>query len=876
MKNISFDNPYLLLIFIPLLLVVLIPYLIAIRKENKSKSTVTSLVLHILIATCFTLAISGFMYTTVMTETQVFVVADVSHSTNRNLEQVDNYISEIQKKLPNNSKMGVVCFGKDQKLLTGLGGEFTTVKNAGIDDSATDISGALEYAGGLFSSNVIKRIILITDGNETSSNATGELVSAVEALYAKDIQIDAIYLDDNLPEGAKEVQISDVDFTASTYKDHITTADALIQTSFDTPAIAVLYQDGVRVDNQAVTLTKGYNIVNFDLSTDTVGTFDYRIAITADGDTFTSNNTYDFTQSVAGNLNVLLISDETADLPRVQELYGDTAEIDAYIQDPNVPCSVEALCKYDEIILSNVDVRELNNYTAFIDAVDKAVSVFGKSLVTLGDLRIQNKTDDVLKQLEDMLPVKFGNSDQDPKLYAIVIDTSRSMQNFSRLLIAKQAAIQLLNLLSDEDYVMIVNFWGEINVLQSPTRAANRTEIIKKINAIEPYQGTVIGTALNKAGELMIDLAYDQKQIMLISDGMSYTLESDTPTDVVEKLKDNGITTSVIHPTPREEGEATLRGIAAAGGGSYYEIKDEASLQEVMFSQVADDLTESVIQKRTSVNINLENDDVLNGIRSLPDVQGYVYAKAKASATTVLTVDYVKSSGTVIEAPLYTYWGYGNGKVTTFTSKLSGGWTDEWQGDRGTLFFENVLTVNTPTEKIDYPYTLNIAYDGIHSEVEVIPVTLDPYATAEATIIMPNGTQVTETLTFDSSRYFYEFDTPEKGKYEIAISYTYGGVEYTSNSAFNISYSPEYDSFAVFDPSNLHAAIRNRGTVTEGEIPSLKNDEKNVATYTIHFLIPLMIAAVVLFVVDIIIRKLKMADIKSFFKRKAKKKGGVG
>ena len=102
--------------------------------------------------------------------------------------------------------------------------------------------------------------------------------------------------------------------------------------------------------------------------------------------------------------------------------------------------------------------------------------------------------------------------------------------------IAKESAVQLLNMLDDHDYVMVVNFWGEINVLQSPTKAVNREEIATLINSIQPYQGTVIGTALDKAGELMIDMAYDDKQIMLISDGMSYTLESDTPADVVTKL----------------------------------------------------------------------------------------------------------------------------------------------------------------------------------------------------------------------------------------------------------------------------------------------------------------------------------------------------
>ena len=873
MKNISFDNPYLLLVFIPLLLAIVIPILIAIRKENRHRSVFISTAFHILICLCATLALAGMIYTTVMTETQVVVVADVSYSANRNLDAVDGYIAEIREKLPKNSRMAVVVFGKDAKLLSDFGEETVpSVKGSGVDDSATDISGALTFASGLFGEGVIKRMILISDGKETHADAAGKLISTVETVYASDIYIDAVYLDNNLGEEQKEIQISDVSYPASTYMNHEATAEVLIQSSYDTGAIAVLYVEGERVSNQAVKLQRGFNVIHIDLPTGSTGRYDYRVAVTADGDYCTSNNTYDFTQSIVAGLKVLLVTGEEADVEKARTLYGDTAEIDVFLNDPNVPCTVEELCQYDEIIISDVDIRELNNYTAFIDGVEKVVSRFGKSLVTMGDLKIQNKSDDILKALEDMLPVKYGNGDQDPKLYAIVIDTSRSMQNFSRLKIAKEAAVQLLNMLDDKDYVMVVNFWGEINVLQNPVKAVNREDVAAKIRAIEPYQGTVIGTALDKAGELMIDMAYDDKQIMLISDGMSYTLESDTPADVVTRLKDNGITTSVIHPAAREEGIATLQGIAEAGGGSYFEIIREEDLLEIMFSQIADDLTQSVIEGRTPVHIKREYDTVLSGLGSLPDVQGYAYAKAKASATTVLTVDYVKSSGNVVEAPLYAYWSYGNGRVSTFTSSFTGEWTTEWQGESGDRFFENVYVDSTPAERVDYPYTVSVDYNGTYSRVEIIPVILNPYATVDVTVTLPDDTTVTERLIFDSTRYFYSFETPIRGRYLVNITYAYGDKSFESETAFHLGYSPEYDAFAVFDPAALHAAIRNRGTVSEGVIPSLENDDKEVATYVLRFVAPLMIAAAVMYILDVIIRKLRWSDIKSFFG--VKKKGG--
>ena len=873
MKNISFDNPYLLLVFIPLFLCIIIPIIIAIRKENRHRSVFISTALHILICLCATLTLAGMIYTTVMTETQVVVVADVSYSANRNLVVVDDYITEIQGKLPKNSKMAVVVFGKDAKLLSDFGEEIIpSVKGSGVDDSATDISGALTFATELFGEGVIKRMILISDGKETHADAAGKLISTVETVYANDIYIDAVYLDNNLGEEQKEIQISDVSYPASTYMNHEAQAEVLIQSSYDTGAIAVLYVEGERVSNQAIKLQRGFNVISIDLPTGSTGRYDYRVAVTADGDWCTSNNTYDFTQSIVAGLNVLLVTGAESDVQRAQALYGDTAEIDVYLKNPNVPCTVEELCKYDEIIISNVDIRELNNYTAFIDSVEKVVSRFGKSLVTMGDLKIQNKSDDILKALEDMLPVKYGNGDQDPKLYAIVIDTSRSMQNFSRLKIAKEAAVQLLHMLDDKDYVMVVNFWGEINVLQNPVKAVNREDVAAKIRAIEPYQGTVIGTALDKAGELMIDMAYDDKQIMLISDGMSYTLESDTPADVVERLKDHGITTSVIHPAAREEGIATLKGIAEAGGGSYFEIIREEDLLEIMFSQIADDLTQSVIEGRTPVHIKREHDTVLQGLGSVPDVLGYAYAKTKASATTVLTVDFVKSSGNVVEAPLYAYWTYGNGRVSTFTSTFTGEWAAEWQGESGDRFFENVYVDSTPAERVDYPYTVSVDYDGTYSRVEIIPVVLNPYATVNVTVTLPDGTTVNEELIFDSTRYFYSFETPIRGRYLVNITYAYGDKSFESETAFHLGYSPEYDAFAVFDPAALHAAIRNRGTVSEGVIPSMENDDKEVATYILRFNAPLVIAAAVMYILDVIIRKLRWSDIKSFFG--IKKKGG--
>ncbi len=889
MKNISFDNPYLLLALIPLLILILVPIFIAIRKENNSKSVMASLVLHIIIALCISLALAGMIYTTVMTRTQVIVVADVSYSANRNLDEVDEYIRDIQDELPRNSEMSVIVFARDYKVLTEMGEEPVSVKEHGFAANqidATDLTAAINYAVGQFDENVIKRIVIISDGKETRANSAGELAAAVDNAYANDIYIDAIYLDDNLAEGVKEVQISDVEYSPSIYKNHASTATILVQSTIETDnAIIDFFVDSVRTQTMSVTLHEGYNVLNFDLPTGSAGQFDYRFTIRADADTSTANNVYDFTQTVTNNMRVLLVSWDEADQAKLAKIYDEETVIDSYIRQSVVPCTVEELCVYDEIVLSNFDVRDIQNYTSFIEAIDRVVSRFGKSLITMGDLKIQSKTDAIFQEFEDMLPVKFGNNDQDPKLYAIVLDASRSMQNFSRLRIAKAAAVQLLSMLSDNDYVMVVAFWGDVAVLQTPTKAVNREDVAELINNWDPKQGTMLGTALNKAGDQLIAMDFSDKQIMLISDGMSYAMEADNPVDVAAKLKANDITVSVIHPagvagqetSDSSNGDpTTLKKIAAAGGGKYFAITREEDMQEIMFQQIQEELTESVIYGNFTVDVKNRADEVMDGVdyQNLPSIKAYAYAKAKASATTVLAVPYEKSGGTVVSVPLFAYWEYGNGRVSSFTSTFTGSWSTGWDSENAMQFFSNVAELSVPAARVDTPYSVNVSFDGSFTEVEIVPATLNTKATTDVTITAPDGEQTTERLIFDSIRYYYSFETPKTGNYQVSITYTYGDDVFNSESVFNISYSPEYNMFEVFDPSDLHAAIRNRGTVYEGQIPNLENDDKEVATYTIRFIAPLMVIAVVLYVIDIIIRKLKMSDIRSFFNIKPKKGAG--
>ena len=889
MKNISFDNPYLLLIFIPIAIAIIVPFVISISRDNGNFGWKISLGIHLAIAALVTLAVAGIMSVTVLTKTTVYVVADVSYSSDKNLDKIDEYIREVEENLPPNSELGVVCFANDCVILTSPGRALRSVSEAKVDNTATNIAGALNFTSELFTDGKIKRIVLITDGNDTVNRDVGTVASAVELLKDKDIKIDAIFLDNTLAEGEREIQLSSVEASRSTFLGHDSTAQLILQSASDTNVMLELYskrageskESFTKIDYTVIPVESGLNVITLDLPTGESGDFDYMVTATTEDDTSLYNNEQIFSQSVVGKLQVLLITGTHDDVTAVTEMYEGRADVHPCVVNSlytDVPFTLEALAKYDEIVLSNVDIMNINNVNALVDSLDTVVSQYGKGLVTIGNLGIQNSDSYVLEKFEELLPLKYGNASKDGRLYTLVIDISHSMFMASRFFAAKEAAIKLLSVLEDDDYVCLVTFSGEVMVNRLPTQLSEcRQDLINQIYDLETGQGTFLGQGLKSALDAIENLPVAEKQVMLISDGKSFTNEPENAVAVATDLNKAGVTVSTINAVNLYDTKscALLKNIASAGGGKYYEMKNPDNVEDLVFGSVVEDMTNAVITQESAVTVARPKDDAVSGISSLGNVLGFVQATAKYDATVPLTIKYVKPNGYVSTVPLYAYREHGNGRIASFTSSLTGDWTSQWSDESKETLAKNILISCTPDEKVDYPFTVKLE-PGVHQTyIEITPSILDPNATTAITVTYPDGKTITRELLFDSQKYFYTFASAKIGSYSITVSYSYDGVEkpFVAKTGFDIPYLPEYDAFANFDKSNVYEIIRGNGTITEDEIPSLVNDESEVATHKISFRVPLLIAAVALFIIDIIVRKLKWSDFNSFFEKRRRKKG---
>lgn len=894
MSSISLGNAWLLLIAVPLIVLIAVPFAVAVRKDNRNGHNIASCIIHVVLAVIIAFAAAGVTLETTLTETDVYVVADVSYSSNRNLSVIDGYIEDLQDNLPNNSKLGVICFGKDCEVLTKMGGKITSVKNSAVDDSQTDIVNALEYARKRFASGVIKRIVLITDALQTGENGDEELKAKIEELAASNIYVDAIFLDNNITSSDYEVQLSGVEYSQTAFKGRDTTVTASVQSAQSAYATVSLYkvegEEESLLSSKNLTLSAGTTEVEFSLPSDREsGTYNYKIYVSSESDTSTYNNSYSFTQQVEGQAKVLFITGDSDDYTAARSIFGSMdVDLTRYYNNPDIPYTVADVCEYDIIILADVDVSTLNNYSMFIDSLEVAVSQLGKSFIAIGDLNLQNTEDEALLKLEDMLPVTYGDSVRDAKLYTLVIDCSHSMSISGKLIRAKEAAQAVIKLLNEDDYISIIKFYGDNEIVLAPQEVGDGTAASEAIENIETMQGTVISGGLNNAVSTISGLNFSSKSVLLITDGVNGSGDSsESVYTAVQNLAANGIGTSVINVGLTTEYDTTdelLNNIAAYGGGTHYKYTYGDSLDDSILPSISNELGESVVDGTTSaVSVSYKNytDSVLDGLKeggyltsssdSLSYIRGYVVTSAKSGATTALTVSYQSSgSSTSSAVPVYSHWSYGNGSTAAFTSSLSGDWVARWQ-ETGILytFMESVIETNIPEERVDTPYTVTVNKNNDSYSLEITPVEVKSGATVTVSVTSPEGQTSTLTnVVFDSTAYTCSFSVDTAGTYLVTVDYEYNGVTYNSYSYYAcVSYLSEYNSFASYDASLLYNTVGSYGTVSEDGSLTITNDESEISKRTVNLTVPLLIVAAVLFAAEIVVRKLKWNDIVSLFKK---------
>lgn len=858
MSNIKLDNPLFLLLMIPMFVFIIVSFFMLKKGKSKVKNIV-SLLLHLFISVLLVVSCAKISVLKSIKNSEVYILADVSESTKQQEEQIDKYILDINNQIDNVTKLGVICYGKNYEVLTPLGGQIKSVSSSKVDKSATDLEGVLRFTNSYFSNDVIKKIILITDGEETDNHS----LNAMQELKSNNVYIDAIYLKHPLLEN--EVQINSLSYNEKVFLNHDESLKVSVQTSRDCQIDITLYLDNQIKETKKENLAKGINIIEFDLDTSKEQLAHYKITITSDQDTYIENNEMFFVQDVTSDFKVMVVGKTRSDCLTAMVNYDlENTEVDYFFNNEDIPYRIEELLKYDEILFTNFNIVSVNHHEELVENLELYVSKYGKSLITYGETYASGTSSPIMSKYNNILPVQFESVDA--KCLALVIDASSSMETDNRLDKAVEGAIACLDLLGEKDYVTVISFGEKTKVLQPLTSAKNREQIINSIKSITVSYATNMVKGIQEAYSQIRTANFENKHMIVLTDGLPYDDEY-ILNSTVENMARNNVVSSFINISCKE-GESLLKNLAILGNGEYYFITSSSDIVNVILTSVSDVVTNTKIEKETKINVAKEKDILLENVSDLPNIQGYNFCRIKGSANTILTVTYTNELGGEREVPLLAYWTYGKGKVISFTSNANSTWTSDLiNSSQGKILFNNITSFAQPETKIDTMYKVDITTKGFSSEVIVELDFINQDAFLEMNLIYPNGNNITRYFKNLSNVYSTTFLTDIIGEYTLELTYHHIDYTYQVVKHFSFCYSKEYDMFTRQNEQLLYEIVGEDGTISfdgKYEINASEVEHRYYENISVY----LLITSVILFIVDVTIRKLNIKDLYILLKRR--------
>ncbi|MCD6301585.1 MAG: VWA domain-containing protein [Staphylothermus sp.] len=197
----------------------------------------------------------------------------------------------------------------------------------------------------------------------------------------------------------------------------------------------------------------------------------------------------------------------------------------------------------------------------------------------------------VLSNVTDTVPfvitIRGTSTTAPPSALFLLIDTSPSMDG-EKIFYAKQAALSILELLRDKDYVAIYSFTKKFIEEQPPTILANnRIKVEKSIASLKLGSGTNIYNAIKKIKEkieaYMKSANIRNINLVIITDGRPTIGPKNTNTIIkaVRLLKQFSLNVAIIG-VGEDYNEKLLLKMATALNGIYEHVTPMKSLKEIL------------------------------------------------------------------------------------------------------------------------------------------------------------------------------------------------------------------------------------------------------------------------------------------------------
>lgn len=790
---INFTIPWLLLLLVPAFALTLLPYFKLNKRYRRTRNRIISIILHLAVSIMAISLLAGisFSYDIPNEENELILVVDMSYSSVEDLESdinrftaKDAFVRDVLEASDGDFKVGVVAFGykpvtvvapsfdSEQVLVDYFtfrdNEDYALPEERLVDDSASDISAALDHAATLITSKTTSKIVLVSDGVETDGNA----LSTVKRLAAEGVKVDTV----SFYKGINyDFEIVGVEIPKSNYiVGDIVEITLSVQSSITGKATITLY-DSDEAENDInyeyksyeVDLVEGLNELKVTYTFSQMGMHRLNFTIIGDvdnelQDTLHQNNSYNSYIYLEVFDKILILEGYEGEATVLKNVLvnelGSYDEQDITVVNINpdngdfakIPKTMDELRMYDQVILANVanadlirsnPVADSPNYDPsaetefmpvdFDDMLNDYVELYGGGVFMIGGNNADgsahsfNRADIALDNaaaLREILPIEVVNYTP-PVAVMVVVDRSGSMGGVisngkTALDYAKDAARACLDSLTYRDYMGVMSLENSYSIGTPIVSVNNRSALNTSIDALEFGGGTQFAPALERAGQALSALSnkvVSKRHVILITDGEpldnAYTEDAENGMGWASIMasynaSEADITFSIMHIGNKNS--SMMQEYFESddiGGGSYIQVTTlEASNIATIMRQ---ELQNNAIQEYDPNEVFTPAVEVLSS-----NVVRNVDINDIPTLTGYYGTKLKAAATTILSAayvPLYAQWQFGNGKVGAFMSSLKGDTLSSafLSSIEGQTIVSNIITGLMPAESIR-PRDINV------------------------------------------------------------------------------------------------------------------------------------------------------------------------
>lgn len=714
----------------------------------------------------------------------------------------------------------------------------------GIDQGATNIEDALDRAARALGPNHLKRLVLLTDGNQNA----GDVKNILPKLKHEGIRVFTV----PAPVRAnRDLWVENILVPTHATAEELFPVDVHVYSQAEADAELELLQGEKSLGKRTLKLVPGLNRVAFEVQIKDTGPITLDADLRSASDAFKDNNRFRQSLVVLGKPRILYVEGRQesahylADVLQRDGLVVDTVSPEA------VPATLQDLDRYDAIIVSDVPRSSIAD--AQMQNLAAYVGNLGGGFIMAGGESNFGEGGYSETIVEEILPVKFDlkKKQEEPSVAMIVVlDKSGSMGG-QKIELAKEATKAAVGVLRDEDQFGVVafdyNFYWPVR-LQS---VANRGPILQSISTIIAGGETNIYPALREAYIQLFTSPSQIKHVILLSDGRSLP---DDYQGLVAKMSEAKMTVSSVAVGSGADREL-LENIANWGKGRSYFIEDATKVPQI-FTQETQLATKGTLREEPFKPVVKKQVDAFKGIdfNQAPQLLGYVSTQSKETSEVLLE--------STDKDPILARWQYGLGKTVAFTSDVKDRWSAEWLTWSGYAKLWPQLVRETMRRQDTGEFDFRVTRSGTNADVRINAIDREGsfrnLLQTDIQVVAPD--QTTRTIRAQQvgpGSYQTAIELQQKGTYLFrAVG---SGTSGSASQVLTYSY-PEELHFYPPNTDMLRSVSEQTGGKFQPE-PREVFDPQGQTTSLPTPLWPLLAAAaLLLYLGDVLLRRVRLFD----------------